>query len=352
MKNKMEHNWNSLYIELTSRCNLHCKYCYNDSSMECTESLPLNMAKQLINQATERNIRDISFSGGEPLLYPHFAELFDFTTAICGRQVTLITNASLLNLDLLDRIVATRSLLQLTLDGHTPELHGQTRESKNFKQNLKVIQYLRLKYQYEGIYIRINVSYHNFSFVSNTVEMLYDLGIRNITIAIISTMGRGRICNQQNNIYDKSSLNELELTTKLIQKKYPDLRLKYYAFGQCLGCDFYSETGYTMNLRIRYDGAIFPCQSFNSNGYILGNIKEIDITKNEFEDLFDNWVEEAKADKEEYLRTHCRSCYCRPFCQGGCMAYILDDPSEHIMFNASCEMRKTYYKSKLLKASH
>ena len=132
----MEHNWNSLYIELTSRCNLHCKYCYKDSSMECTESLPLNMAKQLINQATERNIRDISFSGGEPLLYPHFAELFDFTTAICGRQVTLITNASLLNLDLLDRIVATRSLLQLTLDGHTPELHGQTRESNNFKQNL------------------------------------------------------------------------------------------------------------------------------------------------------------------------------------------------------------------------
>ena len=351
MKKQIIHNWNSIYMELTSQCNLNCIYCYNDSNIMSTQSLPFDLAKQILCQATERNIKNISFSGGEPLLYPYFYELFDFATTVLGRNITLITNASLLTYDFLKRIVSTHTILQLTIDGHTSELHGKTRKTDNFEQNIEVIKHLRSKYKYDGVYVRINVSYHNYKNVFDIVKMLYEMGIKNITVALISTMGRGAKSNKEDNVYQVQLLMELNQTIRFLQQKYIDLRLNYYAFGESLGCDFYSNTEHSINLRIRYDGAIFPCQSFNCQNANLGNAQYINLADDYFEEIFDNWVDKVKKEKEEILQKHCYNCYCRSFCEGGCLAYILDEPSEKTMFHASCLMRRKLYKNKLLSLS-
>lgn len=57
------------YIELTSRCNLRCKHCYNDSG-ELKEEISEQAFQNILN-CYDRDIEPyISFSGGEPLLHP------------------------------------------------------------------------------------------------------------------------------------------------------------------------------------------------------------------------------------------------------------------------------------------
>lgn len=316
--------------------------------MQCTDFLPLDLAKKVLVEAANRNVSNISFSGGEPLLYPYFYELYDFVTRDLSRAVTLITNASLLKQDFIDQIVGDHTILQLTLDGHTSELHGKSRDRRNFADNIAVIEYLLEKHQYQGIHVRINISHYNIENVEDIVDFLYALGIRQITVALASTTGRGIQIDKQESIYQLPLLLKLDSRIKNLKKKYIDLSLFYYAFGECLGCDFYSDDAYTMNLRIRYDGMIFPCQSFNCQEANLGNIRNVNIGEAAFEESFDAWVEQMVEKKEEVLHSNCQGCYCRPFCKGGCMAYILDSPTEKTMFSAACQTRKKLYKDKLL----
>lgn len=347
MKTDRQYNWKSLYIELTSQCNLHCKYCYNDSDITRTIYLPTTQVKQLLDQAKQKNISDITLSGGEPLLHPDFPIVFDYCVEINQKGPTLITNASFINSTLLQKIVKSHTLLQLTIDGDTAELHGQTRDCNNFTKNIWVITELRNRYQYEGIFIRINVSLSNVERVIPICEMLIGMGIKHITIALVCAMGRGGNFVNMGNIYQKSYLDIINEQVGFIRNKYKEVDLKYSGVEDCLGCDFYSLTEYNLNLRIRYDGAIFPCQSFDSESHILGNICDVKITDDKFLQKLYDWIQKALIEKDKKM-SKCHNCYCQIFCAGGCLAYILEDNASKHVLPLICEMKKISYKNQLL----
>lgn len=60
-----------LIIQLTDRCNAHCPQCSMRVSSAYTRStLELKRCKEIIDRAAERGVAALSFTGGEPLLYP------------------------------------------------------------------------------------------------------------------------------------------------------------------------------------------------------------------------------------------------------------------------------------------
>jgi pyruvate-formate lyase-activating enzyme len=69
-----------LGILLTSKCNLVCRHCCNDSSPEQSSTLSIERIRQLIDEAgAVPSIRDIGFRGGEPFLfYPLLLEAVDY----------------------------------------------------------------------------------------------------------------------------------------------------------------------------------------------------------------------------------------------------------------------------------
>jgi selenobiotic family peptide radical SAM maturase len=82
----------TLQWHITQVCDLHCKHCY-DRSDRAPLSLDRGIAvlDQLLAFCQSRHVRgQVSFSGGNPLLYPHFLELYQaavdrgFTVAILG----------------------------------------------------------------------------------------------------------------------------------------------------------------------------------------------------------------------------------------------------------------------------
>ncbi|MGV1097882.1 thio(seleno)oxazole modification radical SAM maturase SbtM [Thiovibrio sp. JS02] len=86
----------TLQWHITQACDLHCKHCYDRS-----ERAPLPLAKgiaildELFAFCRSRNVQgQVTFSGGNPLLYPHFLDLYraaaerGFLTAILGNATT------------------------------------------------------------------------------------------------------------------------------------------------------------------------------------------------------------------------------------------------------------------------
>ncbi len=86
--------------EMTTLCNLKCKYCYNywkkeeDSIPEIEKFNPKKTLKQFMRSV---KCDEITFSGGEPTI--NFEELLDCIMYVKSRnkRVTIITNATLLD---------------------------------------------------------------------------------------------------------------------------------------------------------------------------------------------------------------------------------------------------------------
>jgi MoaA/NifB/PqqE/SkfB family radical SAM enzyme len=82
-----------VHIELTSRCNLDCPYCYvrrDDRDLSCEQWAAI------IKQLADAGVFQITFGGGEPLMRkdaPRLAKLADDS----GLNVTITTNGTSLN---------------------------------------------------------------------------------------------------------------------------------------------------------------------------------------------------------------------------------------------------------------
>jgi radical SAM protein with 4Fe4S-binding SPASM domain len=62
-------------VEITNRCNLYCKHCFNRSGEGAVQELALADLLSLFDQVLEMGVTTIRISGGEPTLHPDFATI-------------------------------------------------------------------------------------------------------------------------------------------------------------------------------------------------------------------------------------------------------------------------------------
>lgn len=67
------------WVEVSDICNIHCKGCYR-STIGGHKSLD-ELKKEVLYMKEWRNVDNITLAGGEPLIYPHLAELLRFIRA-------------------------------------------------------------------------------------------------------------------------------------------------------------------------------------------------------------------------------------------------------------------------------
>ena len=83
-----------VYIEITSRCNLHCSFC--TAPFRLQEEMDVSFFREIITQVREITPYIYLHVQGEPLLHEHFDEIM----TVCddnGMQVQLVTNGTLLH---------------------------------------------------------------------------------------------------------------------------------------------------------------------------------------------------------------------------------------------------------------
>ena len=87
------------YIEITSRCNLRCKHCYNESG-ELRKELDLQAFLNAYDGIPDTEECSITLSGGEPLLHPQVWEFIDRIQKRKSTKNLIITNATLITEDI------------------------------------------------------------------------------------------------------------------------------------------------------------------------------------------------------------------------------------------------------------
>jgi MoaA/NifB/PqqE/SkfB family radical SAM enzyme len=79
-------------VELTNRCNLRCRHCY-DQRHAGTAELSLDVIDRLLNEGKQCGIQHLSFTGGEATLHSEFVEIIG---RVCGAgyDFSLVSNGS------------------------------------------------------------------------------------------------------------------------------------------------------------------------------------------------------------------------------------------------------------------
>lgn len=132
----------SFVFELNSFCNHKCIYCYNfwNNTEYPLGVSDLDMWRCVIRKLKEEtNIKLVSLSGGEPLLFPKIVDLVRLLVSE-GVEVNIITNGSLLNEDLAKSLIkAGTSVFEISLPAHTAQLHLEMTGVKDFDKVLEGI---------------------------------------------------------------------------------------------------------------------------------------------------------------------------------------------------------------------
>lgn len=81
-------------IEPTWRCNLNCCHCYIRDPGQ--QTISIDNWKSILNQLVDAGCLHLAITGGEPLFYKDFTELYKYAV-MSGFIVTVFTNATLIN---------------------------------------------------------------------------------------------------------------------------------------------------------------------------------------------------------------------------------------------------------------
>lgn len=147
----------SLHIDITNRCPLHCAACYKTSG-EIVE-MPYHQWQQLIREAEQLKVFQIAVGGGEPMTHP---EIIQFVKEVAKTEmsVTITTSGFGLNAKLLDELIKNGlNHLQISLNGSTEAINTLSRDGYPYAIHaLELLSHTHLSYGVNWVARKSNLS--------------------------------------------------------------------------------------------------------------------------------------------------------------------------------------------------
>jgi radical SAM protein with 4Fe4S-binding SPASM domain len=316
----------ALYLHVTNRCNLHCSYCYRESSPHIpviNEAGRFCEMLEYIKPFAAPRMK-VTFSGGEPLMHPGFREIVE-TSCNLGYSNSLLTNGTLLTEQLADFVRDHFKLVKISLDGPNEEIHARTRGQGNFAQVVRAIE--RMAERGARVVVQITVSKSSLPYVSEVKKFLPDRENIDVVFTPLLPMGRGTAANEEDFIANEDFYR--------ISQDNPSGR-RYVPGRRSRGC--HAGSG---SLSIADNGDVYPCHLFHASSFHFGN-----IFRDSFESIF--YGEKAKnyvrSMDVEHNNTICKNCEVRFLCGGGCHANTLHATGDHRGVDSFCSfLKKTIY---------
>jgi len=133
------------HIDLTYRCNNNCRHCWiriPANSNKIKEELSFNEIKKIVEEAKQLGCRRWDISGGEPMLRPDFAEIFDYVTRNSSYYF-LNTNGTFIT-PKIAKLMTREGINNIALYGATAKVHDYiTRNPGSFEKTMRGISYLK-----------------------------------------------------------------------------------------------------------------------------------------------------------------------------------------------------------------
>jgi MoaA/NifB/PqqE/SkfB family radical SAM enzyme/SAM-dependent methyltransferase len=127
-----------LWLHTNDSCNLTCGHCLVSSGPTGSRGLPTELLLRAIDEAAALGVERYYFTGGEPSLRADLRVLVERVTAHHGRELVVLTNATLLDKDrhreLLASLDRDKVRFQVSLDGTRAEENDPIRGAGSFEK--------------------------------------------------------------------------------------------------------------------------------------------------------------------------------------------------------------------------
>ena len=318
----------SIFIDLTTRCNFSCRYCFNTECVQTfTTDLPVSAIQKMLSDDKVK-ISNWIFSGGEPLLYPYLNEVLSLLKQNNVRP-KIATNGTLLNPDVADNwvslgVAAVQFSLN-TLDENKFTVLSNTTPLmlKKIVSNLSYAIKLPLRVVVDSVLTKINLQD-----IFELMPFLYNLGVDSYTVYLF-TPGT-----------DLPAMKEYMIDFRDLPNIINDLFEQYLNVCETrtidtnllpiLGTSIYEKWNQKLNLRmhgcsaghtslsVKADGKVSPCVCQSANDFICGDISVSNLSEIWNSHELDTYR------KTCYSVPECIACENLPSCLAGCRsnAYV------------------------------
>ena len=206
-----------LEIEITSKCNWNCSFCYNTwkKGQYKVKDLDINVIKNILRECKNNNCMIVRYSGGEPTLHNNFREIIEFGNKL-GLKQALFTNATKLDAESI-KFLSENNVSQILLSIHGEEkIHdGLTNVKGSFKNTLEAIKLLVNSKL--DLVVEITVTKSNINNIPNIFKELVTYRVKHINLM--------KYVNTKRND-DENSLSEKEFRNLVLSfKSYKDLKV-------------------------------------------------------------------------------------------------------------------------------
>jgi MoaA/NifB/PqqE/SkfB family radical SAM enzyme len=180
-------------LDLTYVCDLRCIHCRTNTGEIPGHILRRMMSveriRSLIRELDELQAFEITFTGGEPTLHPHFYEIAAAGRELRYASITLITNAAAHTRAQLDRILDSgiRSI-RVSIDG-TRDVFLAVRKKDVFDKVVENAKYLRDRVP--NFKLLTTVMTTNLDNVFELVDYLRAEGFKRMDLILVRAHGRG-----------------------------------------------------------------------------------------------------------------------------------------------------------------
>jgi AdoMet-dependent heme synthase len=177
------------YLEITHKCNLVCKHCFNNSGPWRTDFLSFETVCGILDQLRVMGNYYVSVTGGEPLMHPHIFEILEYAVN-SGFGVILATNATLITSHIAERLSKIElSQIQVSIDAPDAHIHDMFRGREGaFDKSLAGVKLLARSGQNVTICTALHTE--NYDDVRRMVNLAVSLGARNYRILHLQATGR------------------------------------------------------------------------------------------------------------------------------------------------------------------
>lgn len=298
---------NNLQLYLTNECNLRCPHCFMHSGIKKNDELSYDEFIEIITQFASDGGEKIIFSGGEVMTYVKFDALLKYAKGK-GLFVSIMTNGTLWNSSIIDKLSQYIDEIQISIDGYNEESNSKVRGINNFEKALNTVEsFLKKKINTK---IAVTPLFKNpEKEISEYIEwgknLLNKYGSKNLQIIFNSELLPGRAIDLNSDI----------------NKKYPKYINEIYAgiYGIDMDAPFinamlhnniFDNCGYG-NLSITSNGDIYLCGNITGT-HSIGNIRTIE--KNKLKEI------REKAIKYSHVSNliPCKDCDLKNICGGNC----------------------------------
>lgn len=333
-----EHRLQTLFWEMTLRCNLGCRHCGSDCRADSSvKDMPLADFLRVLDEEVTPNADPsqvlIIFSGGEVLLRDDL-EQAGREVSRRGYQWGMVTNGMALTAERLDSLLAAGlASVSVSLDGFADTHNAIRCNPLSFDRALRAVDAIVARSK------TCSLTYDVITCVTPPLiphlddfrRMLVGHGVEAWRIFSIFPAGRAA-----ENAGLALSPEELRTVLDFIKRtrKGGEIDLSYACEGFLGGYeaevrdDFYQCAAGVSAASVRVDGSISGCTSIRGN-YAQGN-----IYTDRFWDVWQNRFE-AYRNREWMRRDECAGCSMFRYCKGGGM-HLRDDDGR-LMY---CHYRK------------